>query len=269
MGSGMSVTREELRSLSSSIDNLMDLGRREEAEKLLNQALEASADDQAYNLFFQAEAALYLRGDHRARQLLLSEGVKEAPEDPFLLRNLGGGYLMDERFAKAHRLFNKALELDPRNADTLCSIGLFFSAKGRESRAISWFKKAVAVKSDDNDSLRQIGVCYSKLGNDREAINWYEQAIASCAEDYDAMRQLGVSWAMLKNYDTALAWLNKALQVNPEDLDSKRNLRLVEKKKSGKGTTFIDRLMIRLARRMTLTWRRFIDRIDQLKKDQP
>jgi len=263
MKTDIRMTREELRKMSSTIDDLMDIGKREEAELLLDEALRATAGDRAYILFFQAEAALYIDKDHRTRERLLLEGVQEAPEDVFLLRNLGGGYLMDEKYHKAHRILEKAWQVDPRDADTLRDLGLLSSAKGRESRAMDWFKKAIAVKPDDYDSMRQIGICYSKLGRDEEANNWYRQALACYPRDYDAMRQMGVSHAMLGDYVTAIEWLNHAIEINPGDRDSRHNLHLVEQKKSGKNVTFLDKIMIRIFRRLTLTWRRLIDRLDQ------
>ncbi len=260
------TTREKLRSMSSTIDDLMDLGKKEEAEHLLAEALQASTDDQAYHLFFQAEEALYIEKDHRTRERLLSEGVKAAPEDAFLLRNLGGGYLMDEKYSKARRLLERALEAAPEDADTLRDLGLLSSARGRESQAMAWYQQAIEINPADNDSMRQIGVSYSKLGRDQEAIGWYKKALECCEQDYDAMRQMGISLAMLGDYEKALSWLNRALEINPGDIDSKRNLRLAKKKQSGKGTTFVDAIMIRLARKLTLAWRRLIDRLDQPQK---
>lgn len=264
----MSATREQLRDMSFTIDNLMDLGKKTEAEQLLKNALQASLHDNAYHLFFQAEAALYIGKDHRQREYLLNEGLKVGPEDAFLMRNLGGGYLMDKRYSKARHYFRRALELEPKNPDTLRSIGLLYSAKGREGRAINWFLRALDVKTDDHDSLRQIGVCHAKLGNDLEAIDWYKKALVCCSNDYDAMRQMGVSFAMLGDYETALVWLNRALKIHPNDLDSKRNLRLTKQKKSGIGTTFVDRILVRIARKLTLAWRRLVDRIDQMFEEQ-
>jgi len=263
MKDNIRMTREELRQMSSAIDDLMNLGRRVEAEQQLKEALQAAAHDQAYHLFFQGEAALYIERDHRSRERLLLEGIKEAPDDVFLLRNLGGGYLMDEKYHKARRTLERALQAEPHDADVLRDLGLLSSAKGRESRAIDWFRKAIAVKPNDYDAMRQIGVCYSKLGRDEDAINWYRNALACNSQDYDAMRQMGISFAMLGQYDTAIDWLNHALEINPGDRDSHRNLGLVRVKMDGKSTTFLDRIMIRIFRRITLYWRRLIDRLDQ------
>ena len=254
------MTREELRGMSSTIDDLMDLGREEEAEKLLTEALQASADDEAYHLFFQAESAYYLENDYRTREQLLAKGLRAAPDDAFLLRNMGGGHLMKKRHSKARRHFEKALEAEPHDIDTLRCLGLLNSARGRESKARKWFQQALAIDPEDNDSLRQIGVSYSKLGKDEEAIVWYKKALEYCSQDYDAMRQMGISIAMLGDYELALTWLNRALEVNPGDRDTTRNIWLVKQKQSGKGTSFIDVIMIRLARKFTLAWRRFIDR---------
>jgi Flp pilus assembly protein TadD len=255
------MTREELRGLSTTIDTMMDLGRRDEAEQVMATALQESAHDPAYHLFFQAEAAGYFEGDHRKRERLLAEGVRTAPEDAFMLRNMGVCHLLDEKLSRARRRFEEALRAEPRDADTLRCLGLICSMRGKESRAMEWYRQALAVKPDDNDAMRQMGVSYSKLGQDRDAIDWYRRALECCDHDYDAMRQMGISFAMLGDYPTALTWLNLALTVNPGDLESKRNMKLVQRKQGGRDDAFGGALMTKVARALTLAWRRFINRL--------
>lgn len=126
---------------------------------------------------------------------------------------------------------------------------------------MEWYRQALAVKPDDNDAMRQIGVSFSKLGRDRDALDWYRRALECCNQDYDAMRQMGISFAMLGDYGTALTWLNLALTVNPGDLDSKRNIKLVQRKQSGRDDSFGGALMTRVARGITVAWRRLMDRL--------
>ena len=257
----MTTKREELRSLSAAIDNLMDLGRRDEAERVLAQALQESADEPAYNLFFQAEAAGYFAKDHRKRDRLLAEAVRSAPDDAFLLRNMGVCHLLEERPSKARRYFEEALRAEPGDADTLRCLGLVCSTRGKESKAMEWYRQALAIRPADNDAMRQMGVSLSKLGQDREALEWYRRALECCEHDYDAMRQMGISFAMLGDYPTALTWLNLALTAHPGDIESKRNMKLVQRKQSGTDDAFGGALMTKAARAVTLAWRRFINRL--------
>jgi Flp pilus assembly protein TadD len=133
--------------------------------------------------------------------------------------------------------------------------------RGKESKAMEWYRQALAVKPADNDAMRQMGVSHSKLGEERQALDWYRRAIECCEQDYDAMRQMGISFAMLGDYGAATTWIQLALTVNPADLESKRNLKLVQRKQSGSDDAFGGALMTKVARGITLAWRRFINRL--------
>lgn len=255
----MTMTREELRDLSSSIDNLMDLGRKGEADQLIDKGLEESADNPAYHLFFQAEAAGYREGDSRKRERLIAEALKAAPDDAFMLRNMGVCYFLDEKISKSQRFFEESLKAEPGDADSMRCLGLICSIRGKESRAMEWYGKALAVKPDDNDSMRQMGVSLSKLGQDRESLDWYRKALECNGQDYDSMRQMGISFAMLGDYQMATTWINLALTVHPGDVESKRNLKLVQRKQSGRD--FGGVFLTKIARWGTLAWRRFINRL--------
>ena len=126
------------------------------AERLLHQALENSASDPAYHFFFKAEEAGYFRKDDRTRERLLLEGLKVSPDDPFLLRNLGIGYLIDKRLNKARRYLEAALKADPRDADTLRCLGLLASMKWKESKAVNLYRQALKIDPEDYDAMRQV-----------------------------------------------------------------------------------------------------------------
>jgi tetratricopeptide (TPR) repeat protein len=245
--------------MSRAIDNLMDLGRKGDAEELLTSAREGAVGDHPYQLFFQAEAAGYLDQDLKRRERLLKEAVAADEGDGFLLCNLAICHLSAERLGKARRLMDRALACQPDSPDIMRYQGLICSIRGRESKAMQWYGRALAVNAADNDALRQTGVSLSKLGREREAIDWYRRALEACETDYDAMRQMGISFAMLGEYETGLKWLNLALTVNPADRESSRNIRLVKRKQSGVDDTFPMSLLTRFARMLTLSWRRFVD----------
>lgn len=257
----MVASRETLQEMSASIDTLMDRGRREDAGRLLAEALEKSTHDRAYHLFFQAEMAGHLERDRRRRNTLLTDAVRHLPDDPFLLRNLGICHLLDENITKARRLFQEALRMEPRDGETLRCLGLACSMGGRETRAMEWYGQALAVNPGDHDAMRQMGVSLSKLGKDREALGWYRRALECCAQDYDAMRQMGISFAMLGDYTTAVTWLNLALGIHPGDHESRHNLKLVQRKQSGRDAAFGGALLGRAARAINLAWRRLMDRL--------
>lgn len=251
----MTATKEELHALSARIDHLFDLGRGVEAEPLLRHALEISALDEAYSLFFRAEAAWYLeRNAKKQRELVLrAYGINRG--DPFIVRSAGVWYLVNSAERKARKFFDEALSLSPNDHEAARNKGLCYSNQGSEKRAMEWYVKAIAINPSDSDAMRQFGVSLSKLGKDLEAVEWYRKCLAVNPEDYDALRQLGISLAMLGNYDLSMQYLNLALAINPNDRETRINIRLVTKKMNREGETSVDRMLAHVGRKLTSWWR--------------
>ena len=256
----MHDSRTDLRTLSTQIDHLFDLGKRVEAAALLQTAINNSVDDRAYQLFFLSEAAGYLERNRRKQKECLLEACAHEPDDPFIVKSVGVYFLVNGSERKAIKLFDRAISLDSSDHEPFRHKGLAYSNLGREKKAMEWFAKAVSINHSDNDALRQTGVSLSKLGKDREAIDWYRKSLIVNETDYDSMRQLAISLAMIGNYNAAVKWLNLALAVNPNDFESKRNLRLVIKKMTGEGETIFTRLLTFLGRKFATFWRGLLDR---------
>jgi tetratricopeptide (TPR) repeat protein len=257
----LAASREELRGLSSQIDALFDLGKKDEGTALLQQALVDSADDQAYHLFFLGEAAGYVERNRKKQKTCLLQAYQLEDADPYIVKNVGVYFLINDSERKAIKLFDKAIELDPEDFESYRNKGLAYSNLGREKKGMEWFAKAIALNPLDYDAMRQTGVSLSKLGKDREAIEWYRKALSVNQNDYDSMRQLAISLAMLGKYETAVELLNLALTINPHDIESKRNLRLVVRKMTGEGETIFSRILNYLGRKLASAWRRLINQL--------
>jgi tetratricopeptide (TPR) repeat protein len=255
------ASRTELIALSHKIDHLYDLGRKEEGAALLQDALIHASENEAYRNFFGAEVAGYLERDRKKQKRLLLEAYRLGEDDPFIVKSVGVYFLMSDSERTAIKYFEKATELDPGDFESLRHKGLAYSNLGKEKKGMEWFAKAIALNPQDYDSMRQTGVSLSKLDKDLEAIKWFRKALAVNESDYDSMRQLGVSLAMLKKYDEAVKWLNLALAVNPNDFESKRNLRLVQKKITGEGETFLSRFITYLGRKVAVAWRWLLNKL--------
>lgn len=258
----MEVSRNELRQLSSQIDAHFDLGKKEEAAALLNQALADSAEDRAYHLFFLGEAAGYLERDRKKQKSYLLQAYQLEENDPYLVKNLGVYYLLNDSERKAIKLFDKAMELNPEDFELYRNKGLALSNLGREKKAMEWFAQAIAKNPLDYDAIRQTGISLSKLGKDTEAIEWFRKALLVNENDYDSMRQMGISLAMIGKYETSVEVLKLALSVNPNDYESKRNLRLVIRKMTGEGETFFSKILNYLGRKLASAWRRLVNKLN-------
>jgi len=257
----LGASRNELRQLSSQIDVLFDLGKREEAAALLERAISAAAGDTVYNLFFLGEAAGYLEKDRKKQKDYLLQAYQLEENDPYIVKNLGVYYLINKYERKAIKLFDKAIELDSNDFESFRNKGLALSNLGRERKAMEWFARAITMNPSDYDSIRQTGISHSKLGKDMEAIEWFKKALQVNENDYDSMRQMGISLAMLGKYEASVELLKLALSVNPNDFESKRNLHLVLRKMSGEGETFFSRMLNYFGRKLALAWKCLINQL--------
>lgn len=255
MSNCLQESRSALRELSSQIDHLFDLGKKEEAAALLEKALLDSAADPAYRLFFLGEEAGFLARDRKKHKDCLLRAQQLEENDPFILKNVGVYFLLNDAERKAIKCFDRVIELDPSDHEAYRHKGLAYSNLGREKKAMEWFAKAIAIAAWDYDAMRQTGVSLSKMGKDAEAIRWYRKALSVQENDYDSLRQLAISLAMIGQYEAAIEWLDLALAVNPDDFESKRNRNLVIKKMTGADETILSRLLNYLGRRLYSVWR--------------
>lgn len=253
------MTRAELQQKADAIDTLFDLGRQEEGKAAIQEALAASADDPAYQYYFQAEVAGYLEHNSKEQGRLFAEALQQAPDDLFLIRVNGVWQLMNGKIWAAVRTFDRLLAIDHNDAETLRCMGIAHSRLDRDRKAIKFYTQALQVNPNDSDAMRQIGVSYSKLGEDRESLDWFRKALAINEQDYDAMRQMGISLAMLADYEGALQWLRLAQTVNPQDYETRLNMALVLKKMRGE-ETWLERVSIKLGRWISRLWGKLLDR---------
>ncbi len=252
------MDRTDLIRTSEQIDHFFDLGDVSGGTEAIERALEATRDQPAFNAFFQAEAAGYIRHDSREQGRLFQEAQRLDPEDLFFLRTVGIWQLMNGKVWAAVKTFDRVLAIDAKDADTIRCMGIAHSRLDRDRKAITFYQESLKINPKDSDAFRQIGVSYSKLGEDREALEWFRKALQYNELDYDAMRQLGISLAMLEDYDGALEWLRLAQTINPNDYETRLNTALVLKKMRHEESWF-ERVSIKLGRAISRLWGKLLD----------
>lgn len=114
-------------------------------------------------------------------QLRITEAEKIVAQDPKNLqawKQLGNDYFDTNQPQKAIQAYGKALELNPRDADTLTDQGIMYKNIGWYDKAIENFKKAQAVDPKHVQSLYNMGIVYAESLNDKEkAISAWKRII--------------------------------------------------------------------------------------------
>jgi tetratricopeptide (TPR) repeat protein len=181
-------------------ENLRQIGKREEADKVLDPLGDSDPEARAIRVRIALD-----RGDDRGAEALLAGG----PENHSELSRMRG------RLALAHRdgpaavkHFRAAYGLEPDNRDTIFGLGQALAMVGDATAAAPFI--AAARDYDAYGTLLQ------------RAATIYTNRKST--KDPDLMRALGASCEKIHRIPEARAWYGLAIEANPLDTEAQRAL---------------------------------------------
>lgn len=101
------------------------------------------------------------------------EGVEEKGQSEEYFNNGG-----EERKAEAIECFQRALAIDPNNAETLHKFGVVLSSLEKRAEAIECFQRALAIDPNNAETHHNLGVAFQVLERKAEAVECYQKALA-------------------------------------------------------------------------------------------
>jgi len=163
-----------------------DLGFASEAEQSSRRAVDLAHSE---NLPLPEQ---YLIDASHARIMKNNKGAIEAyqnlaaswPSDVDVQYNLGALYMATGDYAKAHDIFKKILDSDPRNIKALWQMGVVEFTIGKPQDALDYLSKGLSLATQvDNEEQKALillstGICYRLLNKPDEAMRNYQDSIA-------------------------------------------------------------------------------------------
>lgn len=126
--------------------------------------------------------------------------------------------------------YDKAIELNPKDAKAYYSRGDAYTDKGDYDKAIKDYDKAIELNPEDAEAYLNRGVAYEKKGNYDQAINDYDRVIAFYTRQAENDDEINLNEILANtyairgnayyekgNYDHAITDLDKAIELNPEE----------------------------------------------------
>jgi len=110
-------------------------------------ALKAQPDDG--HLRLRVALALWQQGRETEATATLHDGLRRRARDAALAHGLGMFHADREEYRAAEEWFHRALEAEPRRADTLYLLGLTYAAQGRFDEAYVQFQQALQLGLGD------------------------------------------------------------------------------------------------------------------------
>ncbi len=190
-------------------------------------AAEPSRELELYAATLRAKA-----GDFDGAVDYLEALIREEPENDELYYNLGVVYGEADRVEEAIGLMQRALELNPDNANALNYIGYTWAERGvKLDEAEQMIVRAIELRPNDGYIVDSLGWVYYmrarplvEAGNDAEARAWIERALSELERaneltegDPVILEHLGDAYLLLDERRRALDKFEEALHLGPRE----------------------------------------------------
>jgi tetratricopeptide (TPR) repeat protein len=109
-------------------------------------------------------------------------------------------------------------------ADSLIQRGLDRLEAGDYDEVVLSFEKALELEPDDVETLNKLGLAHYKLVQLEQAIEAYTKALAIEPDNVDVMTNLGAAYYRFGQLDNAIEIYNKAIAIAPDDAGIRSNL---------------------------------------------
>jgi tetratricopeptide (TPR) repeat protein len=149
------------------------------------------------------------------------------------------------RTDEALAAFDRALAIDPQDAEAHNYRGLALAQLGRTDEALTVFDCALAIDPQDARIHYSRGVVLAKLGRMHEALAAFDEALKINPQFANVHYQRGVVLAQLGRMDEALAAFDRSLAIDPQDAEAHnyRGVALTELGRTDEALAAFDRAL--------------------------
>jgi tetratricopeptide (TPR) repeat protein len=154
---------------------MRDLGRYDQAEKVLGAALRKNPDNNPLN--YEKAMLEYEQGHADAAIAVMRKVLDRESDNPQAMNFIGYTYAEQGiKLDEAEQLIRKALELNPDAGYMMDSLGWVYYQRGDYAQAIEWINKARRSEGDDPEILEHLADCHLALKDTVQARELYEKA---------------------------------------------------------------------------------------------
>jgi tetratricopeptide (TPR) repeat protein len=143
----------------------------------------------------------------------------------------GINYSSQGRYADALAAYDRAVFINPGNADAWNNRGIALENLGRYSEAVASYDKVISLQPGYADAWFNRGVAFRKMGQYSDAVASYNKALSINPSYAEAWLNRGVALDYLGRYDESVASYDKALALQPNFTAARENRELALSKK--------------------------------------
>ena len=147
----------------------------------------------------------------------IEDRVYSGKELAFAYNNRGVAYYMKQAFDRAIADFDKAIQLDPPNVQSLKNRALSYAAKNDHARAIADYTQALVLDPNDASAHASRAASYAASGDDERAIADYDNSIKLDPTNAAALTGRGLASYRRRQFDHAIDDFAAAIALAPND----------------------------------------------------
>ena len=126
---------------------------------------------------------------------------------------IGTTYDELKRYDEAMKCYDKALEIDPKNANVLCNKGASLNELGKYDEAMKCYDKALEIDPKNANVLCNKGASLNELGKYDEAMKCFDAALEIDAKHITSWNNKGIVLQNLEKHEKAIKCYNKVLEL--------------------------------------------------------
>ena len=138
------------------------------------------------------------KGNYRDAEKIYEKILQKAPNNLYILSNLGVVRFRAQKLKLAEESFKKAIAIAPEDAFSRCTLGIVYYSQGKFDDAVNELTKALAINPKNATAHNYLGITASQKGWQEAAQKELETAVAIDPQYADAHFNLAVVFATMQ-----------------------------------------------------------------------
>jgi tetratricopeptide (TPR) repeat protein len=197
--------------------------------------------------FGKKNVAEKVQAPNVSEEVLVVKQKESDPVDDIGWHNRGVSFSKSFMFKEANECYNKALEMNPENAEMLKNkaTNLFYWAvsflgqpNGIEQSnkkledSLEFFSKTLQINPNSASAWRHKGIALSLLNRYSEVLECFDKGLALEPKDIALLRNKGIELHRQNRLDEAIACFAEILSVDPRNAEAKDWVRDLKKRQN-------------------------------------
>jgi tetratricopeptide (TPR) repeat protein len=138
-------------------------------------------------------------------------------------------YFCEGSFEKAHLMYDKSLDYNPRSVESLTGKGMIYYRQDKIKDAEEQMLRALKIEPNNDAIYNNLGVIYIAQNNYQKAKKTFLKSLKISPNQEEAYYNLGLIYEILGDKPEALQMYQKTLNVNPDYLPAKLKIKALQK----------------------------------------